>query len=465
MVDLPVVVRKSCISLNLIKDKRQPIILPKMTNTKKNEDDSLAEYIEKCLQELSRLPPFITKDLKADLEDLQSLVKNRRTPRFMLVGRRGSGKSALINAIFNRQVAKSSPVKPGSASSWLSYSYNGDQVDFLDTRGTQEGEKPAEKDLAANSVQSILNAVHQKCPDAVLFLCKAKEVSSAIHGDLDTLEKILKEIKEIYKRDLHIIGIITQCDELDPVKKSINDPQKQQNISEAINVIRTYITSREYLRGKLLDVIPIVALAEYHADGSINEKEDDRWQINLLIYRLLEELPKEAKFHFARLGRVRQFQNKLAERIVTVCTALSGAIGLTLMLPGMPAVSGVRVFMIASIILVSGREATVKSLQEFILAQGLNIGVGEGLETIAKLGASILPGVGNAVFGGTTALGTEAVGRAAIEYFIEPLSTEQSQSSYGVNPSPKFQSSKNGENKIETETKGKGANDHYDEFA
>ena len=210
-----------------------------MTNTQRNDDDGFAEYIEKCLQELSRLPPFVTKELKADLEDLQDLVRNRRSPRFMLVGRRGAGKSTLINAIFNRQVVKPSSVKPGSASCWLSYSYNGDQIDFLDTRGLQEGEKPIEEDLARSPVESILNAIHQRCPDVVLFLCKAKEVSSAIHSDLDTLEKILKEIRKSYKRDLHIIGIITQCDELDPVKKSINDPQKQKNITEASNVIKS----------------------------------------------------------------------------------------------------------------------------------------------------------------------------------------------------------------------------------
>jgi hypothetical protein len=118
--------------------------------------------------------------------------------------------------------------------------------------------------------------------------------------------------------------------------------------------------------------------------------------------------------------------------------------------------------MISSIMLVSGREITFKSFREFIIAQGLTMGVSNGLEGIASLGSVLFPGVGSACYGATATLGTESLGRAAINYFFnEPLSAQQGEPSYGVNPSPNFHSSKKKENKIEPETKGSDQFDVY----
>ena len=205
-----------------------------------------------------------------------------------------------------------------------------------------------------------------------------------------------------------------------------------------------------------------MALTEYHKDGTINESEDDRWQIDLLTSLLLKELPKEARFHFARLARVRQFQHNLAEIVIRISTASSGIIAFPLMVVGMPVVATVRAVMIGTIMFISGREVTFRSVREFIIAQGFNIGVSNGLEVITHLGLIAFPGVGNAVFGGSAVLGTEALGNAAINYFIKPLSVGQSEFFCEVSLPSKSHILESIKNKEELETKGA---EYYDEFA
>ena len=68
-----------------------------------SNDDDISDFniIIKILQILDSLPlhPKLKKLLKRDLEFLIELLTQKRPPRFLIAGRRGSGKSSIINAI------------------------------------------------------------------------------------------------------------------------------------------------------------------------------------------------------------------------------------------------------------------------------------------------------------------------------------------------------------------------------
>lgn len=71
-----------------------------------SDSDRLTEAVNLLLKRLDRLPGPLREKVHESAEQLRDFLAERRIPRVMLLGRRGSGKSALINAIFDAPVRK-----------------------------------------------------------------------------------------------------------------------------------------------------------------------------------------------------------------------------------------------------------------------------------------------------------------------------------------------------------------------
>ena len=393
-----------------------------MTTDNDQTVESYEDLVEVLLEQLSQLSPRLRKRLEKELGDFLSLVLDRRPPRFLLIGRRGVGKSTLINAIFGAEVRSVGDIEAQTGQAvWLEYEHHGKTLEVLDTRGLQEGSAPAEEDRAASSVESILQAVRARCPDVILFLVKATDVDVAIHGDLDALEKIHRKIKIVHKRQLPIVGIVTQCDGVAPPyirELPTDDKKKNENIEKAVDVLGKHLRSRDYIREHFLDVVPTVGYAEFLDDGTV--KGDLRWNIDHLVNLLLDELPQEAKIDFARLAGIREGQKKIAKRVVNSCATMCGIIG-TVSLPftDLPVLTSLQVTMILTISYISGRQLSVESAREFLAALGVNVGAAFVLREVARGLLRLFPGLGSVASGAVAFEGTRTIGRAAIAYFID----------------------------------------------
>ncbi|HVJ88184.1 MAG TPA: GTPase, partial [Labilithrix sp.] len=172
-----------------------------MADKKQDDDEAkmrqvIAESIRRVEEMLQFLPlPAATvADLRAKIALLRTILLEQRAPAFALVGRRGAGKSSLVNALFGARVAEVGHVKSQTGrGKWFDYASERGTISVLDTRGIQEGSKPAEEDSAKDAVASILVELKRKIPDVILFLVKGTEADSAIDADLTALEQIYAE--------------------------------------------------------------------------------------------------------------------------------------------------------------------------------------------------------------------------------------------------------------------------------
>ncbi len=104
---------------------------------------TLARAIVRLEELLERLPVELARDLRVRIATLRVVMLEKRPPALVLVGRRGAGKSSLVNALFGAKVAELGHVTAQTGRGrWYDYERDGGAMSILDTRGVQEGSLP-----------------------------------------------------------------------------------------------------------------------------------------------------------------------------------------------------------------------------------------------------------------------------------------------------------------------------------
>jgi uncharacterized protein len=397
--------------------------------------DELVEKAKRLEEMLDRVPEPVARELRQKIAELRELLLEQRAPRFVLVGRRGAGKSSLVNAIFGESVAEVGHEKATTARGhWFSFQGELGTLEILDTRGIQEGTVPDAADAAISPVESTARALHEKAPDAVLFLIKAKEVDAAIDGDLDALVEVSKKIGAIHHFRVPIVAVVTHCDEVEPRNVRLHNPEdereddlqeKLERIERIESHLEAKIRQRDELRDQFVAAHGVSAYQSWRRDGS--RRADDRWRIEELLDFLLDELPEQARVEFVRLSQVKAMQHRIASRLTNIIATICAAIAATpVPVADIAPITSLQTSLITGIGYVSGRRMEVKTATEFLGAIGVNVGAAVALRETARALAKVLaPGLGSVVSAGVAFAGTKAIGRAAAAYFIDGVDVDR----------------------------------------
>ncbi|MCC6876817.1 MAG: hypothetical protein IT378_21110 [Sandaracinaceae bacterium] len=323
---------------------------------------------------LDRLPFVGT--LKRDVLSLRHLVYDRRPVRLLAVGRSGSGRSSILNALL------AADALTGERERWVHVDASGRRADWLEV-----DDAPEPSELAARSLE-------ENAPDLLIAVVAAGDEEDAAPRAAAALAALRTAVRQHHERaDPKVVAVLTKRDAL--------------STAESIDLAKRRVA-------QALSLAP----EDVHA---VAVGPGDRAGVDALAEALMAKAPEAAQLEIARAFEVSaDARRALARTLVTSVSAIAATIGLApipfadafILLP-------LQAAMVSAIAYVSGRPWDKRIALEWLGSVGVAGGAGMGLRWGAQQLVKLFPAGGSLVSAGVAGAGTLALGRSAIAYLID----------------------------------------------
>jgi predicted GTPase/uncharacterized protein (DUF697 family) len=361
--------------------------------------------------------------------DLESLVEDSRPPRLYVFGRAGAGKSSLINALANKEVADVGAVEPETIQSQMyqiSFEERHSNWHIVDSRGlfeTVPADRDLDESLPEGTVDTIASDIESYRPDIGIHVLTPR---TARAGKPDF--EAVKELNERLPGGLPpLIYCLNQVDQHHTPGGSWppeEDEKLAGNIVENLNfVARDLLDYDEFehydssnpMYGYTFDSTDHVGVFPTYA------KEEPYWNIDNLSLFIAEHLPEEAVLQFAQAQRRSTVMRSIARRQTrNVAGVGAGIAGLDV--SGISDLTVLSVMQVALVMLIgalSCEDFSVSTALDFFGELGLVTGTAFTARKLAGAIAGVIPGPGQAANAGVAFAGTYALGRSAEVYYFD----------------------------------------------
>ena len=397
-----------------------------------------------------------------ELKNLMEGIEAHRPPRIFLIGRTGVGKSSLINALCGSYVASVSDTHSCTESAQIYKVTDGERVlmEICDTRGIAES-TAIDQDIPAE--QMLIDQINEFSPDVAILMLNCTHRDD-VDKDVIFLKKLANSYASVNSLRLPIVVVVNKCDEMAPTR--FKDPREypQSKIRKIDEVVQHY--KGIIVRGglKIDDIIAVSSLIDWALpDGTEFDAEDiDNLPLHDIesleiafdgryhIEELLDILERAIQDFEAQMGlrmsaRLTEVVHRMAKHLKSMFVTISAGVALTpIPISDSYVLLLLQALLVSLIASLSGREVSIESAIEFIVSMGGIATAGFVFRTIAqqatKLVNLVWPGAGSAISSGIAALGTDAIGKAAIAYYIDGATIEEARKKYEAEKNRKIQS-------------------------
>ncbi len=313
------------------------------------------------------------EELREHADFVHRTIADQRAPRVAVMGSDDVPIAELLETVTRGRPLETPEVKEYlGRGRWYDYKVRDDALKVLDLRAHDDG-TPA------------LQALERDEPDTVLLGWSPSD------GD-EALERLEHVIRTSHNKTGHAPSLVALIEE-DSEQSSDRRRETKRQL-------------RDYLRDASLPHVPLfVARRDNPRD---------------LTAELVESTPMEARFQFAQIVGSPEPKRRLARMVIQSSAGLAAAFA-TLPLPvaDIVPITTIQVVMIAAIGHLSGRGFHLRSVGEFLVAAGVNVGAGYALREIARALVQLVPFAGSAISSGIATGATIALGNAAVSYFID----------------------------------------------